>query len=183
MSNQIPAYDKASAGGQNPNINLQGPIFEFGPGWGAKTNKWFKKYILASSCSLCRNTRYILLAGVIILIIGWPQFKKMSNRQPQDAPAGQIKTAEIVQIGDGKIKFARRVLANYLAQSPELNLTNGQKVFIETALGQSIANNAFHAGNNIEIAADNIKSVIEKSKLLTVSQLKRWEAAARKVKF
>lgn len=160
-----------------------GPVFEFGPGWGAKTKKWCKKYLLAGNCALCRNTRYILIAGVIILIAGWPQFKKMSNRQPQDSLTGQIKIAEIVQNGDSKIKLARRALSNYLAQFPDNTLTKGQKIFIETVLGQEIANNAFRAGANIEIAADDIESAIDKSKLLTPSQLQRWEAAAKGIKF
>lgn len=168
---------------------LGGPIFEFGPGWGARTKKWFKKYIIASDCTLCRNTRYILLAGIVILIIGWPQFKKMPYRQPQNSltglasTAGQIKIAEVVQSGDSKIKLARRALSNYMAQFPELSLTNGQKVFVETVLGQKIASDIFLAGTNIEIATNNIKSAIDESKLLTPSQLQRWEAAAKGVRF
>ena len=160
-----------------------GPVFEFGPGWGTKTKKWWKKYILASDCSLCRNTRYILLIGVIILIVGWPQFKKTSDWQPQDPLISQIKIAEIVQTGDSKIKLARRILSDYLAQSPEPGLTNGQRVFIETVLEQDIASDTFRTGANIEIAADDIKSAIDKSKLLTPSQLQRWESAAKNIKF
>lgn len=160
-----------------------GPIFEFGPGWGHKTKKWLKKYILAGDCLLCRNTRYILIAGIIILIIGWPQFKKMSHRQPQDSLTGQIKIAEIVRTGDSKIKLARRALADYLAQFPDPALTNGQKVYIETVLGQEIDSNDFRTGNNIELSTNDIKSVITQSKSLSSSQLQRWEAAAKGVKF
>lgn len=160
-----------------------GPVFDFGPGWGAKTKKWFKKYILAGDCTLCRNTRYILIAGIIILIAGWPQFKKTSNRQPQDSLTGQIKIAEIVQNGDSKIKLARRVLSDYLVRFPDNTLTNGQKVFIETVLGQEIASDTFRTGANIEITTDDIKSAINKSKSLTPSQLKRWETSAKGVKF
>ena len=160
-----------------------GPVFEFGPGWSAKTKKWYKKYILASNCSLCLKTRYVLLAGIIVLIAGWPQFKKMSNRQPQDLLTDQIKIAKIVQTGDSKIKLARRVLSDYLARFPDLSLTNGQKIFVETVLGQDITNDAFRAGANIEIAADDIKSVITRSKSLTPSQLQHWETAAKSVRF
>lgn len=164
-------------------LKSNGPVFEFGPGWGAKTKKWFKKYIVASDCSLCRNTRYILLAGIVVLTISWPYFKKTADQQSQDKLTGQIKIAEVVRPGDSKIKLARRALSNYLTQFPDQNLTNGQRVFIETVLGQGLVNDTFKTGINIEFPADTIKSAIEKSKLLSPSQLKYWESAAKGIKF
>ena len=160
-----------------------GPVFEFGPGWGAKTKKFLKKYALGGDCSLCRDTRYVLLAVIIILVVGWPYFKKMAGQQQPEPLTGQIKIAEVVQHGDSKIKLARRALTNYLAQSPDVSLTNGQRVFIETIIGQDIANDRFKTGTNIDFSADTLKSLIAKSKSLSPSQLKYWETAAKGIKF
>ncbi len=163
--------------------STRGPVFEFGPGWGTKTKKWLKKYILASNCTLCRNARYILLAGIIILIFGGPWLKRLIGTPENTTLTGQIKIAEVVQSGDSKIKLARHILADYLAQSPATILSNGQKVFIETILGQKIDSNIFRAGANIEFASDDIKSAIAQSQSLTPCQLQRWERAAKLVKF
>ena len=160
-----------------------GPVFEFGPGWGAKTKKFLKKYALGGDCSLCRDTRYVLLAVIIILVVGWPYFKKMAGQQQPEPLTGQIKIAEVVQPGDSKIKFARRALADYLAESPDITLTNGQKVFIETILGQGITSDTFKTGASIEFPAETMKSAIAKSKSLSPSQLKYWEAAAKGIRF
>ena len=114
---------------------------------------------------------------------GWPYFKKMAGQQQPEPLTGQIKISEVVQPGDSKIKLARRAMTNYLAKSPDVLLTNGQKVFIETILGQDLVNDTFKTGMNIEFPADTLKSAIEKSKLLSPSQLRYWEQAAQGVKF
>lgn len=160
-----------------------GPVFDFGPGWGHKTKKWFKKYILGGKCTLCRATRYVFLLGIIILIFGGPQLRVFFDGHDNQKLTGQLIISEVIQSGDSKIKLARRALADYLTKLPDPTLTNGQKVYIETILGQEIDNDNFRAGNSIEFPTDHIKSIIEKSKLLTPSQLQRWDAAAKGVKF
>lgn len=162
---------------------LGGPVFEFGPGWSVKTKKWFKKYVLGGNCALCRSSRYVLFFGLVILIFGGPQLKQLVSGPPKQTLTGQIKISETVQRGDSRIKLTRRALANYLAQFPDPVLTNGQKVFIETSLGQEITNDVFRTGVNVEFEIDDIESAIKKSKSLTPSQLQRWENAAKGVKF
>ena len=162
---------------------LGGPIFDFGPGWGTKTTKWFKKYIFGPKCTLCRATRYILLFGAMLLVFGGPQLRQFINDKKPDTLTGQIKITEVVRPGDSKIKLARRALADYLYQHPDATLTNGQKVNVETVLGQKIISKDFRTGNDIEFSADDIKSAIEKSKTLTPYQLQRWEDADKSVKF
>ncbi|MEK7151400.1 MAG: hypothetical protein AAB784_01640 [Patescibacteria group bacterium] len=179
MSEHQPKLLDTKASHQSSN----GPIFEFGPGWGAKTKKWLKKYILGGNCSLCRNTRYILLIGVIILIFGGPQLKNFVAKQPVNTLTGQIKITEIIQSGDSKIKITRKALSEYLIRFPNIKLTNGQKVFIETVLGQKIDDNSMRVGLSIDISFVDIESAIKASGSLTQSQLTRWEAAAKQVKF
>ena len=160
-----------------------GPVFEFGPGWGAKIKKWSKKYLLGGNCTLCRVTRYVLLFGVVILVFGGPQLKEQFGKQHKQKLAGQIKIAEVVNVGDSRIKLARRALSDYLAKFPDPTLGNGHKVFIETTLGQELDDDAFRVGTSIDFVVDDIKSAIEKSRSLTPYQLQRWEDSARKVKF
>ncbi|MDO8669676.1 MAG: hypothetical protein Q7K65_05275, partial [Candidatus Buchananbacteria bacterium] len=160
-----------------------GPIFEFGPGWGVKIKKWVKKYLFGGDCTLCRNTRYILLAGIIILIIGWPQFKSLINDKEQQAlTISETKITETVQLSDSKIKLARRALADYLDKFTDTNITNGQKVFIETVLSQTMTDE-LKLGTQIDFDFENIKTLIEQSRLLTPSQLQKWEKYAKSVKF
>ena len=168
-------------------VGSSGPVFEFGPGWGAKSKQWLKKYILGGNCTLCRTVRYVMLFAFILLILLGPRFQSTDNSDDSSDKESGVPTkaviAETVIKGDSKIALARRVLTDYLSQFPDSTLTNGRKVYIETVLGQKISSGVFHAGASIEFLHDDIKFAIENSKLLSPSQLKRWEKAAKKVKF
>lgn len=157
-----------------------GPVFEFGPGWGTKTKKWFRKYILAADCSLCRNTRYILLAGVVILIFFGPYIQRLET-QPE------IKIPEtmgvIVGAGDSRTALARRAVTDYLADSGDLNLSAGQKVFMETKLVQFVADEVLRSGQIIEFEIEVIHNLGHEAELLSPAALKKWEEYAKKVKF
>lgn len=161
----------------------KGPVFEFGPGWNVKTKKWFKKYILGGTCTLCRATRYVLLFGIIILLFGGAPWKQSADTPAKDSLKGQATIAEAVQGGDSRIKLARRALSDYLVRFPGPILSGGQKIYIETTLAQKVVSGALTVGTKIEFLVEDLKLAIEKSKSLTSSQLRRWEAAAKSVKF
>lgn len=158
----------------NEPYTASGPIFEPGPGWGGKLKKWSKKYILGGDCTLCQATRYVLVFGIIFLAIAWPKFHVPPKIEEKS------KITEIVQLKDGKTHLARRMLAKYLEQNPEIEITKAQKVFIETTLREKIVAE-LAVGNTVEIAVDEIKEAVEKSKLLSPFQLKKWEFYAEAV--
>lgn len=158
----------------NKNYTAPGPIFEPGPGWGRKLKKWAKKYILGGDCTLCRATRYILVFGVIVLVVAWPKF------HTPPSITKEIKVVETVRPRDGKTHLARRMLAQYLTQNQDTQISKAQKVFIETALREKITAELV-AGNIIELADEEIKEAVEKSKMLSPFQLKKWELYAEAV--
>ncbi len=163
-------------------IFLGGPVFEFGPGWGAKVKKWIKKYLFGGHCTLCRATRYILLFGLMLLIFGGPQLKSLLDSKKQQALIDENKITETVQSGDSKIKLARHALTDYLGKFSDTTITNGQRVFIETVLSQTITEE-LKPGILIKLDFENIKTLIEQSRLLTPSQLQKWEDYAKGIKF
>lgn len=167
---------------RQPELLMGGPVFEFGPGWGVKVEKWFKKYILGGNCTLCRATRYVLLFGILILIFGGPQIRTFLDGQKQQALISETKITETAQLGESKIKLARRALADYLDKFAETTVTNGQKVFIETVLSQTITDE-LKPGAQVDFDFENIRTLIEQSRLLTPSQLQKWEEYAKRVKF
>lgn len=156
-----------------------GPIFEPGPGWGIKLKKWVKKYALGGDCTLCRATRYVLVFGVVVLLLLIPP----TNERRKTSPITANKVSETVQPRDGQTHLVRRILARYLAQNTELKLINGQKIFIETILRETIPNQLVRVGNEIEIEVGEIKKAVERSKSLTASQLQKWEKYAEGIKF
>src|SRR3989344_9472684 len=159
-----------------------GPVFDFGPGWGVKIKKWFKKYLIGGDCTLCRATRYVLLFGILVLLFGGPQIRSFLNGQRQQALISETKITETAQLGESKIKLSRRALAGYLDKFTDTTLSNGQKVFIETVLSQTITDE-LKPGTRIDFDFENIKTLIEQSRLLTPSQLQKWEDYAKSVKF
>src|SRR3989344_4231515 len=155
-----------------------GPIFEPGPGWGEKLKKWSKKYILGWDCTLCRATRFVLIFGIVFLILARPGV----NPQREQAEVDGNLIIETVRPRDGQTHLARRVLATYLEQE-KIELTGGQKIFIENTLSAKIPEKLIEIGKKITIDAGEIKSAINQSKLLTASQLNKWEKYAKRVKF
>src|SRR3989338_188239 len=169
-------------GPEESNILTNGPVFEFGPGWGDKTKQWIRKYILAADCSLCRNTRYVFVAAILIIIAVWPQFKKMADQQ-RSQYIDQLNISDTVKQGDGKIKVSRRILANFLSSWPDPELSKAQMVFIETLLSKEIPDYKFEKDSTIGLPAELIKSTILKSKSLSPTQIQYWNDAAKNVSF
>ena len=150
-----------------------GPIFEPGPGWGKRLKKWSRKYILGGDCTLCRATRYVLVFAIIVLLAGWPKFNL-----PQPKPQ-ENNITETVQPKDGQTHLARRVLAKYLNQNQIFELTNGQKIFIETVLREKIPNEILEqTGSQVEIESEEVEKLVGRAKQLSPLQLKKWEVYA-----
>lgn len=154
-----------------------GPIFEPRPGWGGKLKKWAKKYILGGDCTLCRNARYALVFGIVVLIIMTPKI----NEKKQPSPITESGFSETIRHGDGQTHLARRILAKYLAKNTEIDLNEGQKIFIETILREAIPD-ILKTGNEVKLESNQIKTAIEKSELLTPSQIHQWEKYTKIVK-
>lgn len=152
-----------------------GPVFEAGPGWGVKIKKWFGKYFFKA-----------VLPVVIVVAVIYGIASRQTDNQTADEDkspvSAQAAISQTINRGDSRIMLARRALAKYLEQSPQ-DLTKGQKVFIETALGRAVSRPELKTGESLEFKIDDIKTALTKSKELSVSQLKRWEAAAQNVKF
>lgn len=155
-----------------------GPIFEPGPGWGGKLKKWTKKYIFGWDCTLCRSFRFVLVFGVVFLLFAWPKL----NTPKWTETARQNIVTETVRTKDGQTHLARRLLDKFLKQNAEMQLTNGQKIFIETVLREKVPTE-LGVGKEVSLDSGEIKIAIEKAKLLTASQLQRWEQYAKGVEF
>jgi len=163
-----------------------GPVFEPGPGWGFYVKRWIKKYIFGGDCTLCRTTRYILLFGAILLIFFGTSIRSyiIPNKNGQRSLENQNRDTitEIIRPGDSKTLLVRRAIADFLAESSDPSLTNGQKVFAETVLSQKVTAD-LKPGASIEFSAEDLAEAIEKSKSLSPSQLLKWEGYAKGIRF
>ena len=161
------------------NYIAPGPIFEPGPGWGGRLKKWSKKYILGGNCTLCRATRYVLVFGIVFLLAAWPKINL-----PKSSVLESLEIVEIVQPKNGQTHLARRILAKYLNQNQTLELTNGQKIFIETVLREQIPDDALdQIGSQVKIKSEEIKKLVNQAKQLSPLQLKKWEGYSQRVNF
>lgn len=157
-----------------------GPVFESGPGWGARIKNW-----------LGRNFTKFILPAIILVLIIYGFWTKKQNNSPEPSVNSTLSItanndtsiAQTVQRGDSPTIVARRALSEYLQKLPNENLTPGQKIFIEDELRKTINPASFKVGAVIEFETKTIDSLIERSKNLTKRQLDQWENYARKVKF
>ncbi len=76
--------------------------------------------------------------------------------------------------GDGVTHLSRRVLKNYLKDSPQ-ELTNKHKIYIEDYLKDNIGSRPLEVGEEISFSEDLIKQAIDASLELTPEQLKNLE--------
>ena len=160
-----------------------GPVFEFGPGWGAKTKKWFKKYLFGGDCALCRMTRYVLLFGALLLLFGGPQLGSFLGTEKENTELTKAVIVETVQRGDSKTRIARRAVSDYLNGNGELDLTPGQKVFIEANLVELLGNTTLQTGQIIEFKIEDIANLIHEAEQLSPATRQKWEDYAKKVRF
>ncbi len=150
---------------------LNGPVFDFGPGWGFYVKRWLGKYLF----------KIVLPAIVVIAALGLYIFR--DGAESNEKTAVNDKIAVVVVRGDSRTHLARKALAEYLKNYPEEPLSGGQKLFIEEILRRKLANPKLTIGEIAEFAVDDIKAVIAQAKQLTPFQLEVWEKYAKGIKF
>lgn len=131
--------------------------------------------------------RYFLLVIILlVLIVGgvlivknrfWPRIDESKNH-PEN-----ILIYQLVERGDSYTLVSRHALAQYLKNYPDQTLTNGQKVFIEEKLRQTVKNVKLTVGLFVQFQIEDIQSAIQQSKELTPIQLEKWNEYARGVLF
>jgi len=158
------------------NDKSNGPIFEAGPGWGAKIKIWLKKYFFK-----------IILPIVVIILAGYGIANRektpvSSEFNPQETQItdNNDNNAIIIPVGkgDGKILVARKAVAKYFELNPDASATSGQKLYLETVLSQN-GPAKLTIGEQVTFYQGDIQAELENSKHLTQSQTQKWEAYAR----
>lgn len=150
--------------------SLDGPIFDFGPGWGFYVKRWLGKYL------------FKLILPIIVLIVAMGLYISRNGTESGEKTTADNETVKIVVLrGDGPVLAARRALAEYLKSYPE-ELTAGQKIFIEEILRKVLGEQKLVAGEEIGFDLNRIKEAISQSKNLSLYQLQVWEGYARKIK-
>lgn len=155
-----------------------GPVFEAGPGWGAKIKTWLGKYFYK-----------VILPIIIIALVAYGIIGRKSNNNNNTNNTNPLETnifsnnsmavSETVNKGDGKIIVARRALAQFLSDNTDITLTAGQKVYLETVLSQTIDSNSFTVGQTVSFPEQTILDHIDNAKNLKPGQLDKWEVYAR----
>lgn len=152
-----------------------GPIFESGPGWGAKVKTWLGKYFY----------KIVLPIIIIALIVYGIAFRNRSDQNVENNPLetqwpqyfeGEI--SQIIEKGDGKVFVARKAIAQYFSLHSDESATPAQKMYLETILAKNI-NDRLIVGNTIIFYEADIQAELGNSKNLTPGQVQKWDAYAR----
>lgn len=151
-----------------------GPVFEFGPGWGTRLNKWFKKN--AGKKILPPISIVVLALGLFLFFQGEKQVEKTKLQ------AANI-ISQIVLAGESKTHVARRAVKEYLEKNDDLTLTHGQRIFVESKLVQLINSSDFRTGQVIEFDPEQIHTFGQEAESLSPATLQKWEGYAKKVRF
>jgi len=161
-----------------PSHGQNGPVFEPGPGWGAKTKSWIGKYFWK-----------VIFPIAIIVLVGYGISTRNADKdkqldQQKAAPSVIQETiSQTIKPGDSRTVLARRALAEYLKTALDESLSSGQKVFVETKLARTVTAAVLKTGNSVDFRLEDIKNFVAQAKGLTQSQLQKWENYARSVKF
>lgn len=151
---------------------FDGPVFDFGPGWGFYVKRWLGKYLF----------KIVLPALVVIVAMGiFVSRNEAENGEKTTANNEIIKIA--VLRGDSRALLARKALAEYLKGNPQEMLSGGQKLFIEETLRQKLTNPKLTVGEIMKFTIDDIKAAIAQAEQLTQFQLEVWEGYAKGIKF
>lgn len=121
----------------------------------------------------------VLIVGGVLIVKNrfWPKIDESKNR-PEN-----ILISQLVERGDSYTLVSRHALAQYLKNHPDQTLTNGQKVFIEEKLRQTVKNVKLTVGLFVQFQIEDIQSAIQQSKELTPIQLEKWNEYAKGVLF
>ncbi len=150
-----------------------GPIFEAGPGWGFKIKKWLGK-----------NLAGRILPVIAVLVLAWGLFViiKAQTAKHANTTAQPDKIFQIVSAGDSGTLVARKALSAYLKLNPDAQLNPGQRIFIENVLSKEVSGK-LAAGEKKEFDVNTIKTLVSEAKNLSATQLSKWEAYSRGIKF
>ncbi|MEX1064272.1 MAG: hypothetical protein WD898_01665 [Candidatus Paceibacterota bacterium] len=151
-----------------------GPVFEAGPGWGNRLGKWLKK-ILARP-ALPPIAIMLLLVGLFLI------FRPNKTQDVRDTKMLSTITETVVR-GDSYALIARRAISSYLANAPEHELTNGQRLFIEENIRRRVEDQTLAVGSKVVFTTMELEKVIDDAKRLRQSTLQKWEELSRKAKF
>jgi len=166
--------------------SFSGPNFEAGPGWGEQTSTWLKEHMLDRVLPAA-----VIVIVVIVLVSGGnndskdPEVVKATDDADEVVTAdnnGTALTANVVSAvanaGEGYALVARRALAVYLSDNTDIELTRGQKIFIEDALSKTVEGIELNAGDTVEFKVTDVEKAVEDAQNLTPYQLKVWEGYA-----
>lgn len=159
----------------------QGPVFEPGPGWGAKLKKNFTKIVLP-------------LIAIAVVAVGLVMFLGQDGEE-MELSLPETKTSETLEVtlqkittqegqteniykvaaqpGDGITHLARKTLKEYLNANPSANsgLTTEHKIYIEDYLKDLRGEKFLEIGEEIEFSENEITKAIEMAKNLSENQL------------
>lgn len=158
------------------NQSAKGPVFESGPGWGAKIKTWLGKYFYK-----------VILPIIIVFLVGYgiiyrDRSELNDDNFPLETQSPQYLEGNISQVivkGDGKINIARKAITQYFSSHPEEPATLAQKMYLETVLAKTIDSDLI-VGNTVTFYEADIQAEFANAKTLTASQIQKWEAYARK---
>mgnify|MGYP001587483112 CR=1 FL=1 len=152
-----------------------GPIFEAGPGWGSRVNNWLRKHGLIL---------ILIILAIAIPLLSMRYFKNKKFENPLKDNSQIVESfKEIIQRGDSATLITRRAISSYIASRSDLELSAGQRIYMEEILRKSKQFGKLIVGATIEFTRDEIQAAVEKAKQLTPYQLKVWESYANKIKF
>lgn len=157
----------------NQKENIENQSRPSGPVFDEKPNKPKSRYFLFIIILLVLAA----VGGLAVKTRPWLGNNKNKNQSEN------IAISQIVEKGDGHALVSRHALAQYLKNYPSQRLTNGQKIFIEEKLRQTVKNVKLVVGQSVRFQIQDIQSAIEQSKELTPFQLEKWNEYAKHVLF
>lgn len=184
----------------------QGPIFESGPGWGKRINKWTTHHpfesivifllILILAIILFRSTEDSKTQIIHVNKQGNTSITPSSS-SPLKTPVLQYTTTtsntypvlsnlNYISITiiprDSYILIARRAITEYISQTPEKE-SQGQRVYTETTLYTNFQDKPLTPGSTIDVPKKSIQELLDKFTKLNLGQQNTWEKNAYYVNF
>ncbi len=158
-----------------------GPVFESGPGWGARLAGWSK-----------RNILYIVPATALIIVIaivsGTAGKHEGGTPEISRIPSGPASTSSLpalvqtVQKGDSYTILSRRAITAAIKDLSPMP-TKGARLFAETKLATIFSKQPLVVGGTVTYGGSDISNALAAFDTLTAKQKASWEALARNIKF
>jgi hypothetical protein len=157
------------------NFTANGPVFEFGPGWGAKTKTWLRKYFLKAVLPA------IVFLSVLILLTR--SLDKLSGEAQLTITPGLNKPTIVLTVvrGDSWPSLARKAITEYLERDSNKKFSPGQKLFAEEKLRVLLATaKNLKVNQQITVSSGDIQSALDQALLLNKFELAIWNNYAEK---